>query len=408
MDVRDTINKVYKEHYKSILSILVAKFGYQNKQLIEDSIHEAFISAIRTWPIETVPSNTRSWLLKVSKNKIIDGIRKDQKIDLGLSENEVSNLLHENPLEFEDDDINMMFACCHPDLTQIERVIVTLKFVSKLSNEQIATAFLAKKTNIDQKIVRAKRKLLQKKIILEVPEGQELISRLDTVLDTIYSLFNEGYSSQSSEQYLNKDICFEAIRLCLVLVNNTKTNSGKSRGLLALMLLHGSRFDARLDSGGNIITLDKQDRSLWNDTMIEMGMYYLQSISNYDISEFHLQANIAAAYCLAENYEKTDWSFILKQYDILLTVNPSPIIKLNRAIVVSFINGPQEAIDALESLKDDESLKRYYLYYITKGDMYLKRKDYKNAEYNFNYGLKYVKSSKIKSLINEKLQQCVQ
>jgi RNA polymerase sigma-70 factor (ECF subfamily) len=289
----------------------------------------------------------------------------------------------------------MMFVCCHPVLPQEAHVALALKTLCGFSPGEIARAFLTSEAAIAKRLTRAKQKIRDARVPFEIPAGEELAQRLDGVLQTLYLLFNEGYKASTGDQLIREALCYEAIRLGGLLAKHPAGNRPRTHALLALMLLNGARLPARQDPEGNILRLQEQARSSWDQAMIARGLFHLmQSMAGDEISEYHLQAGIAACHCGAKDYESTDWPQILSLYDRLVELNDSPVILLNRAIALANVHGPSAGIEAVQAIKNRQELNCYYLLYAVLGEF---EADLNNKEAARNYFRKSLELATIKS-----------
>jgi predicted RNA polymerase sigma factor len=272
-----------------------------------------------------------------------------------------------------------MFACCHPVLPSEAQVALTLKTLCGFGEEEIASAFLSSTSAIAKRLVRARQRIREAGISLEIPAGNELSPRLDAVLQTLYLLFNEGYKASRGDELIRQDLCDEAIRLTTLLAAHPAGDRPKTHALLSLMLLSGSRLSARVDAEGNLLLLAEQDRSRWDRAMIQRGLRHLnKSAEGKEISEFHLQAGIACCHCTAESYEATDWERILTLYDMLIETNSSPVVALNRAVAISRVRGRMELIP------DRATLEPYYLLHAVTAQFHFDLGDYREAVKHFH------------------------
>jgi predicted RNA polymerase sigma factor len=289
--------------------------------------------------------------------------------------------------EIKDDQLRMIFACCHPALARESQIALTLKLLCGFNVEEISRAFVTGSETIAKRLTRARAKLRTNVVPFEIPSGPDLAQRLDSVLDVLYLLFNEGYNASQGENLIRRDLCDEAIRLTILLAEHPATDSPKTHALLALLFFQAARFSARLDRTGEILLLQDQDRSIWDRRQISLAFSHLERSSSGNISEFHLQAGIAACHCAAQSYEATDWKKILLLYDLLFGLNNSPVIALNRAVAIGNVRGPQAALDSIRDIKGVETLKNYYLLYAVLGEFHLASNDAREAEKNFRQAL---------------------
>lgn len=381
------VDHLFRNEAGKMVSVLSRVFGLADLQLVEDIVSESMYKALAEWPFHGVPDNPSAWLYRVAKNKVIDEIRKDKRqkeLSVNVSrqallEYNLSQKIDELFLdtEIEDSQLRMMFACCHPEIPLESQVALTLKTLCGFGAKEIAKAFLSTEETINKRLVRARQKLRDEHISLEVPSGNALKERLQAVYKTIYLLFNEGYNSSVSDELIHKDVCFEAMRLCVLLMNNAVTNLPETKALLGLMCFHAARLDTRVDSEGCLILLKDQDRSKWDRELIQRGYALLnQSSIGNEMSVYHIEAAILAVHCQAKSYEQTDWQAISRMYDALYAMNGSPVALLNKAVVTAQIEGPENAIAEIENL---ELLDNYYLYYAVLGELYTQSEDYDRA-----------------------------
>jgi RNA polymerase sigma-70 factor (ECF subfamily) len=370
-----------------MVAVLSRVFGLADLQLVEDIVSESMYKALAEWPFHGVPDNPSAWLYRVAKNQVIDKLRKEKRqkeLNVNVSrqallEYNLTQKIDELFLdtEIEDSQLRMMFACCHPDIPLESQIALTLKTLCGFGAKEIAKAFLSTEETINKRLVRARQKLREEQVSLEVPAGNALKERLEAVYKTIYLLFNEGYNSSVSNELIHKDVCFEAMRLCVLLMNNSVTDLPETKALLALMCFHAARLDTRVDSDGCLVLLKDQDRSRWDAELLRKGYGLLNEASKSEgASVYHIEAAILATHCQAARYEDTNWRLISQLYDALYMINASPVALLNKAVVTAQIEGPEKA---LESIKGLEMLDNYYLYYAVLGELYMQSGDHKKA-----------------------------
>jgi RNA polymerase sigma-70 factor (ECF subfamily) len=378
-------------------------------------MQEAFAKALKDWTFQ-VPDNPSAWLMQTAKNKAIDMIRRErykkefaeETSALLKSEYTAASVIEKLFMEHEiqDSRLRMIFACCHPALSEADQIALTLKTCSGFGVQEIAGALLSNNETIKKRLQRAKGLIAEKNMRFDIPTGAELKQRLDMVLHTLYLIFNEGYNSSNKEELIRKDLCGEALRLSLLLTENSYTNMPKCYALVALMTLLASRFEARLDENGEIILLEEQDRSKWNQEMLGIAMNYLEKSSEGDeLSEYHIEAAIVAEHSYARNFQETNWKMILSLYDHLIHLNQSPAVLLNRAIVVSKIHGPEKAIEEILSMKDIvKLLGSHYLFPAVLGDLYRQTGDKKEARKLLEIAIGMTTSPAEKNLLGKKLE----
>lgn len=401
-----------------MVAVLTRIFGLQNMELAEDVVQDAFAKAIKDWTYK-MPENPGGWLMTVAKNKAIDVVRRQRyqkefaadMAPLLKSEYTVQPVIDRLFMETEiqDSQLRMIFACCHPALSETEQVALTLKTCSGFSIDEIARALLSNNEAIKKRLQRARQFIAEEKLQFDIPVGDELKKRLDTVLSVLYLLFNEGYNSSSKEDLIRKELCEEAIRLSLLITENKYTNQPKSFSLVALMTLQAARFDARLDEHGEIILLQDQDRSKWNRELINIGLHYLnQSAEGDELSEYHIEAAIIAQHSMAKSFAETDWSQILALYDMLTKFNSSPVVLLNRAIVIGKISGATKAITAINSISGiDKLAEKHYLFAATLGELHSQLYHHHEAICFFEKAIALANSPIEKKLLQKKIDVVV-
>ncbi len=372
----ETLDHLFRHEYGKIISQLTKIYGVASLEWIEDAVQESLIKAMQSWPYNGTPSNTTGWIFKVAKNNLIDQLRRGQKIRPDSVWDSNGEIEPADPLlgdELTDAQLRMIFTCCHPDLPVESQIILTLKLIGGFGKTEIAKALLKSEDAVAKAFTRSRNKLKDNRDKFEVPTGKDLESRLSVVLKIIYLLFNEGYKTSSAEELIRKDICLEALRLCQLLADHERTRLPAVYALLSLMCFHSSRFDARLDKEGNLLTLEEQDRSLWNRELINAGNAFLTQASEGNLlSEYHLQAGIAFNHCNADSFEQTDWHAILELYDQQMIYFPSPIIALNRLVAVLMAKGPKVTLQEIQKISDHKELKNNYLYYSIYAEIYHK------------------------------------
>lgn len=362
------IGQIYQQQSRRVLSTLIRLLG--DFSLAEESMQEAFAAAVRQWPVDGIPDNPAAWLIRTGQRRGIDHIRRAQtarSYSHLVSEPEADDT-EADEQTINDDQLRLLFTCCHPALSLDARIALTLREMCGLTTEQVASGLLQKPTTLAQRIVRAKRKIRDAGIPYEVPEAKELPERLPGVLRVIYLVFNEGYSRSDGEAVIDVHLSAEAIRLARELAELLP--EGEVFGLLALMLLQNSRQKARQDDDGNLITLEDQDRSLWNQDSIELGIRWLEAaLARTPTGPYTLQASIAAVHASASEAAQTDWARIVRLYDALYRQQPSPVIALNRAVAIAMRDTPADGLQQLESLMSEKSMIGYHLFHAARADL---------------------------------------
>jgi RNA polymerase sigma-70 factor (ECF subfamily) len=365
--VQDKVEAIYRAESRRVFATLVRLLG--DFDLAEEALHEAFRAALEQWPREGVPQNPRAWLVSAGRFKAIDSIRRQARFD-ALSDEQTESLAAEEPPEaeeIEDDRLRLIFTCCHPALAPDAQVALTLREVCGLTTEEIARAFLTPAPTIAQRIVRAKGKIRDARIPYEVPGPAELPQRLEGVLRVLYLVFNEGYSASSGASLTRADVSAEAIRVARLLT--ALLPEPEALGVLALMLLQESRRAAR--SAPNLVTLEEQDRRLWDRGLITEGVAMVErALASRRFGPYTLQAAIAAVHAEAPSAQATDWAQIVGLYDVLLRMDASPVIELNRAVALAMRDGPAVGLPIIEDLLGNKGLAVYHLAHAARADLY--------------------------------------
>ncbi|MHC1551737.1 RNA polymerase sigma factor [Phyllobacterium sp. K27] len=360
---------IYRSEKRRVLATLIRLLG--GFEAAEEALQEAFTAAAERWPREGIPQNPYAWLVSTGRFKAIDRWRKQARLAAAIPELTVlAEQLYEPavPEDISDDELRLIFTCCYPALAADARIALTLREVAGLTTEEIARAYIAPAPTIAQRIVRAKTKIREDAIPYEVPDHAQLPERLESVLRVIYLIFNEGYATTEGPELTRADLCAEAIRLGRLMVGLLR--EPEAMGLLALMLLHEGRRHTRIDQVGDIVLLEDQDRSLWNRHLIdEAGTLVEQAFAARNIGPYVLQAAIASVHANASTTQDTDWAQIVTLYDILLRVDPSPVVALNRAAALSQRDGAQAGLAAIEIIIQQGNLENYPLAHAARADM---------------------------------------
>lgn len=404
--VRDSIDHLFRQSAGQMVSILARKFGVANIELIEDSVQDAMIAAMKSWPYAGIPEKQFAWLMRTAANRVIDSLRRDSRSDpidagdIDLASDDIDDYRFEG--ELNEDQIRMMFACCHPGVPADSRVALTLKIVGGFSVGEIATAYLAKNEAIAKLLTRAKRKL--RTLDLEIPAGTQLDVRLDSVMRVLYLIFNEGYSASHGTYLIRRDLCLEAIRLNRILLEHPITGLPRVRAQAALFHFQAARLPTRVDADGDLLLLADQDRSKWDREMLAAGLDHLRRAASGDeLSDYHLEAEIASLHSLAADYGSTDWRRILDRYDLLLKRTFSPVVALNRIAAVGEIYGPDRAIEELRDLGLNYLMTSFNLYHITRGHFLTMAGRIDDAIVAYNRALELTQNESVLRFIRRKL-----
>ena len=375
------VEHLFRHQAGRIVARLTRLLGPAYVALAEEAVQDALLRALQTWPYDGVPDNPAGWLFTVAHHISIDAVRRDRtfgsKTDAIVADltrsmsGGASTPAPDLDARLRDDELRMIFMCCHPSLSRESSVALSLKTVGGFSVREIARAFLADESAVAQRLVRAKRQIRDAQLTLDLPAERDLAVRLDAVLDVLYFMFNEGYSSASGEDLTRKDLCAEALRLGR-LVALSPLAAPRVHALVALMALQAARLPARVDESGDLILLDDQDRGRWDERLIAIGFrHFDQSMAGRDVSPFHVQAAIAATYARALDPASVEWPTILSLYDQLIALDPSPVVALNRAVVVAKVHGAAAALTAIAPLERDRTLRRYHHLLAVRGQLLL-------------------------------------
>lgn len=405
MKKQELIPHLFRTEYRKIVSVLCRRFGFAYIETAEDIASDTFATAAQIWPMKGVPENPVGWLYNVAKNKAKNHLHRkgifDEKVAPSVKiESEEFNEpdIDLSPQNINDSQLQMMFAICHPSISVESQVGLSLRVLCGFGIDEIAEAFLTNKETINKRLFRAKERLREESIQIEIPAAAELEKRLDAVLTTIYLLFSEGCYSISGNQAIRKELCLEAMRLCYMLIENKSTDKPKVNALLALMCFHTSRFDARLNDDGSIILYDEQDSSLWNAELISRGGYFLNrgSIGGV-LSKYHLEAAIAS-WSIQQADTKEKWENILQLYNHLLQIEYSPVAALNRTFAMAKANGKLEAIKEADKL----NMTNNRFYFALLGELYSGIDNNKSAE-NFGKAILLAKNPAERQAMQKKL-----
>lgn len=415
------VEHLFRYEYGKMIAVLTRVFGTHNLGMAEDVVQDAFLKAAQTWRYGQLPDNPAAWLMRVAKNKAIDIIRRQHTFRLYSEElvhhlqtqaNEAVSIVEQLFLDTEiaDSQLRMVFACCHPSLKEEDQIALTLKTISGFSTTEIARALVTNETVIQKRLYRAKQFLKEEQITLEIPTGAQLTERLEIVYAVLYLLFNEGYNSGKEDELIRRDLCMEAMRLALLLAQHPAGNQPATFALLSLMCFQASRFESRIGENNTIILLQHQDRSTWNKELIEKGFQYLNhSSQGQTLTIYHIESAIAAEHCMADTFENTNWEQMLYLYDLLQEMKPTPLVRLNRAIVLAQMKKTQQAIHEIWNIDDiDKLLTSQYLYSAVLGDLYNQAGDCGNAHKYLTQAHDLTTSLAEKKLIQEKIKQAEQ
>jgi RNA polymerase sigma-70 factor (ECF subfamily) len=407
------VDHLFRRESGRLVARLVNVLGPRHIDLAEEAVQEAMVQALRSWPFGGVPDHPVAWLSRVARNRALDVLRRRSNFD--SKRDEVVSLIEARlqrlpeptfAAELDDDQLRLIFTCCHPALPGDSRIALTLKTVCGFSVAEIARSFLVKEATIAQRLVRAKRRIAELELPYAVPPPAELPQRLDSVLKVVYLFFNEGYSPAEHEQSIRIDVCEEAVRLASTLADHSTTGFGQTHALAALLLLQGARLSARRDEQGELLLLEEQDRSLWRRDWLSRGLAHLAAAMKADtLSPYHLEAGIAACHATAATWEATDWEAILGYYDQLLALQPSAVTALNRAIALAMLEGAASGLGALDEIEKGGELDRYYLLAATRGELLRRTGDRAGARAELLRAHDLAPSPPVRRLLHRRLEQ---
>jgi RNA polymerase sigma factor (sigma-70 family) len=414
-EVSQVVEHLFRHEAGKMVATLTGIFGVEHLTLAEDVVQEALSRALQTWPFYGAPLNPAAWIMRASRNLALDVVRREKVfrnkeaeiVRLTEQESSAPDTAAFAAQEIADDRLRMMFVCCHPRIPEEAQAALALKTLCGFGVKEIARAFLTTEAAIAKRLTRAKQKIREGRIPFEIPAGAELAGRLDGVLQSLYLLFNEGYKASSGDKLVREEICYEAIRLAALLVEHAAGDQPKTHALLALMLLNAARLPARLDGEGNLLLLNEQNRSRWDQSIITRGMFHFaRSAAGEEITQYHLQAGIAACHCVARNYDSTDWRQILALYDRLMEFDDSPVVALNRAVALAKVHGPQAGIEAVGAIRNLQSLESYYLLYAVLGEFESRLNHLQDAAAHFRKSLQLAEIKSEQAFLSKRLQAC--
>ncbi len=407
------VDHLFRHESGKMIAVLTRIFGMHNLSLAEDVVQEAFLKAVQSWRFGRLPDNPAAWLMTVARNKALDIIRRQQHFQQFSGEladhlqQETEQTIQQLFLETEisDSQLRMIFACCHPMLKEEDQVALTLKTVSGFSSAEIARALVTNESLIQKRLYRARQMLKERNIQLEIPSGYELLPRMETVYTVLYLLFNEGYNSQKAGELIRRDLCMEAMRLCHLLSQHKVSSQPATFALLSLMCLQASRFDSRLDENNCIVLLPYQKRQNWNKELIDQGYQYLRrSARGHRITVYHIESAIAAEHCLSASFEQTNWPRMLHLYNLLLELKPTPVVIVNRSVILAQLGQEEAAIREILNIPGiDQLLSTHYIYGAVLGDLFLKTGQWEEAKSYLSCAYQLTGSLAEKKLILTKL-----
>jgi RNA polymerase sigma-70 factor (ECF subfamily) len=409
------VDHLFRREAGKMVSYLTRIFGFSRLNLAEDVVQDTLLKALEVWPFHGIPDNPSAWLMRSARNRAIDIIRRDNRFRLATPE--LTHLLRlreeaggEGPIpekDVQDAQLRMMFSCCHPALTLDSQVVIILKTLCGFSVSEIAHALLTQEDSVEKRLGRARKTLRETGSFVELPDSADIPARLEAVYQAVYLLFNEGYHGSRSDRKEPEDLCYEAIRLALLLSEYPQGQKPKTYALLALLCLHAARLRGRVADDGSLIQLEFQDRSKWDPFLMGQGFQYLEKAwEGRLVSEYLVEASIAGLHGEAKTYEETDWGRILELYNLLYHLKPTPVVALNRAIAVGKAKGPEEGLAELSNISDAEKLKDYPFYPAALGEFHLLAGRPKEAEAYFAEAAQQSRNESEKLFFERKLKAC--
>jgi predicted RNA polymerase sigma factor len=407
---------LFRRESGRMISALTRVFGVHNLALAEDVVQDAFCRALEIWKVRGVPENPSAWLMATAKNRALDIVRRERTArtfapEMGRlldTEWTLASLVDEAffPHTIRDEQLRMMFSCCHPHLAEEAQLALILNILCGFGANEIASAFLSGRAAIEKRIARGKQVLAGSKTLFDLGDD-EFASRLSTVRHALYLLFSEGYHGASAESAVRVDLCAEAMRLTALLREHPPAATPTTNALAALMCLDAARLPARIDLAGDLSALVDQDRSLWDTRLVEEGLRLLdRSAAGSEVTAYHIEAAIAAVHASARTVEDTDWGSIVSLYDRLMTIAPSPVVALNRAIAIGQRDGPERGLEAVEAIADRERLSDYPFYPAALGDLELRRGDREGARGHFRAALDRARNGAERRFLEKRIEQC--
>jgi len=408
---------LFRREWGRMVAALTRIFGVHNLALAEDVVQEAFCRAIEVWRFRGIPENPAAWLMATAKHCALDVLRRERTArtfapELGRwlqSEGTLAPVVEElfGPNALKDDLLRMMFSCCHPRLPEEAQVALVLHILCGFSVDEIASAFVSSHAAIEKRITRAKKVLAGSKRLFDITAPADFSGRLPAVQQALYLLFNEGYHGASAEAAVRSELCHEAMRLVALLLEHPLGATPTTYALAALMCLHAARLPARVDASGNLYALVDQDRSLWDQELVDEGLKLLElSATGSELTAYHVEAAIASMHATAPRTEDTDWGKIVALYDTLLTIRPSPIIALNRAIAIAQYEGPERGLEELHAIDDRERLAAYPFYAAALGELELRRGRHATARQHFQAALALARNPMERRFLEQRVSAC--
>ncbi len=406
----------FRHEFGRIVATLTRLFGVHNLALAEDVTQDAFCRAMETWKLRGLPKNPSAWLMTIAKNRAVDILRRQRTVR--VSQPELTRFLESewtlvptvdeafSAYAIKDSQLRMMFSCCHPRISEEAQIALILHILCGFSVKEIAQAFVSSNAAIEKRITRAKKILAGSKKLFDLTAA-DFPSRLSSVLQALYLLFNEGYHGASPEAAVRMDLCQEAMLLINLLIEQPTLVTPESYALAALMYLNAARLPTRLDGSGNLVSFLEQDRSLWDHKLIAQGQALLNlSASGTELTKYHIEAAIASMHASAARTEDTDWEQIVSLYDMLMAIHPSPVVALNRAIAIAQLDGPERGLQEIQLIHDLHRLSSYPFYPATLGELELRQGNYPVAKAHFSAALSLARNPMERNFLQRRIDTC--
>ena len=408
---------LFRHEAGRMVAALTRIFGLHNLELAEDVVQDAFCRALEVWKQRGIPENPSAWLMKTAKNRALDVLRRERTARtfapeygrLLYTEWTLANAVREafDSTDVREDQLRMMFSCCHHQLPETAQVMLVLALVGGFGVREIEAAFVSSHAAVEKRLTRAKRVLKESGMLFEIADAADFAQRMPAVQRALYLIFSEGYHGASAEAVVRTDLCHEAIRLTRLLAKHELGATPSTHALLALMYLNGARLPSRLDRWGNLTSLFEQDRSRWTRTMIDEGVAWLERAAvGPEVSRYHVEAAIAAVHARAPSIEATDWSAIVSLYDTLMRISPSPIVALNRAIAVAQRDGAKRGCDAIDAIADRDRLEGYPFYHAARGELALRLGNNAAAREHFHVAAALARNAEERRFYENRLATC--
>ena len=409
MNPNHLLEDLFRREYSKIVATLTRLFGFEHLDMVEDVVQDAFTKAVGTWR-EQIPDHPSAWLMRVAKNRAIDILRRNatlaRKINNGDLQGPMVTQVDQLFLEHEiaDSQLRLLFMCCHPHLKPQDQIALNLKIVCGFGRKEIARALLTSEENIKKRLHRARKKIHEEQIELEMPGKQEIKIRLQSALHVIYLIFNEGYHSTKTDQIIQKDLCLEAMRLCKLVYDHPSFEDTSIQALMALMCFHAARFDSRIDHNNQIVLMKDQDRSKWDDQLLKVGTYfYREAWKTEEYSNYHIEAAIAMEYYVAPSYGETNWEKLLKLYEWLEQHNSSPMIHLNKMIILMEMGQIKKAMELGETISSEGFKGRLHLYHAVMAELYKKAEVHNRVDHHLKQAVEHAPTSVERKMLEKKL-----